>query len=110
KWKLMAGQADLSEATPLSDGEDAALALNPHLFRIPAAIFAGELTAARASIAAARPLVDSARAVTRHGGELLDFGEYLVLMLEGHGDEAVAFAERVRPDRFDEAAGMWSYG
>lgn len=110
KWKLMAGQTDLSAAAPLSGSEDAALALNPHLFRLPAAIFAGDLTAARASIEVGRPLVEAARAVTRHGGELLDFGEYLVLLLEARGEEAVAFAEQVRPDRFDEASGMWSYG
>lgn len=111
KWKLMAGQTDdLEAAAPLSDSEDAALALNPHLFRLPAAIFAGDLDTARASIEVGRPLVEAARGVTRHGGELLDFGEYLVLLLEARGEEATAFAERVRPDRFDEAAGMWSYG
>jgi DNA-binding CsgD family transcriptional regulator len=110
KWRLMAGRAALEPSNPLGPAEDAAYALNPHLFRLPAAIFAGDVTAARASIDAGRPLVDAARAVTRHGGELLDFGEYLVLVLEARGDDAQAFAERVRPDRFDEAAGMWAYG
>src|SRR5690606_6093566 len=56
------------------------------------------------------PLVTITRGVTRHGRELLDFGEYLVMLLEAQGEEAVSFAERVRPDRFDESAGMWSYG
>jgi DNA-binding CsgD family transcriptional regulator len=110
KWRLMAGRSAVELSNPLEPAEDAAFALNPHLLRLPAAIFAGDVAAARATLAAGRPLVEAARGVTRHGRELLDFGEYLALMLEGHGAEARSFAESARPDRFDEAAGMWSYG
>lgn len=111
KWQLMAGQTPLPDLAVTEDvAADAATALNPLLYRLPSAIFAGDLDTARASIAAGRPLAAAARHVTRHGTELLDFGEYLVILLEGRLDDALAFGDVVHPDRFDEAAGMWAYG
>jgi DNA-binding NarL/FixJ family response regulator len=110
KWRLMAGQVSTDAGLPLEPAEDAAFSLSPLVLRLTVAIFAGDLVAARAELAEGRPLVDVARGVTRHGRELLDFGEFLVLLLEGRGTEAAAFGERVRVDRFDESAGMWSYG
>jgi len=110
KWRLMAGQVSEDPGVPLEPTEDAAFALSPLILRLTVAIFGGDVPEARAAIGEGRPLIAVARGVTRHGRELLDFGEYLVMLLEGRGEEAAAFAERVRPDRFDEAAGMWSYG
>ncbi|MGV8882455.1 MAG: LuxR C-terminal-related transcriptional regulator [Rhodoglobus sp.] len=115
KWQLMSGavgepdSADDAVAHE-TDEVDPAAALNPIFFQLPLAVFAGDIDRARALIARGRSVAEAARHRTRHGTDLLDFGEFLVILLEGRLEDALAFAEMVHPDRFDEAAGMWAYG
>lgn len=126
KWQLMTGElpteptalsltgetaeAERSDAASDDDEPDAATALNECLYRLSAAVFAGDLTTVRSLIAIARPLTAAAHQVIRHGSEMVDFAEFVALVFDGRADDAIAFGERKRGEMIDEAAGMWSYG
>jgi DNA-binding NarL/FixJ family response regulator len=114
KWRLMVGEAP--EFAPPETGEeapgptDAATALNAEIFRVTAAIFAGDLDLARATIASGRRHAEAVRSVSRHGVSILDFAEFLVTAFGGRIDAALEFAERSRGEIFEEPIGMWNYG
>lgn len=110
KWQVMIGERPIAGVESTEHVDDPALALNPRLLQLISAIYAGDLDAARASIASGRPLAIAARDVVRHGTDLIDFGEFLLILLEARMDDALAFADVAHPDRFDEAAGLWAYG
>ena len=114
KWRLMIGDARETpgEPGPLSGSPvvRAAAALDAAVYRLIAAIFAGDLDAARAAIADGRTHASASRSIIRHGAQLLEFGEFLVLVLDGRVGEALGFADEHAGDRFDEGAGMWRYG
>ena len=112
KWQLMVGQAPLtSSAAPAADpGDDPALAMHGRLLQVLATVTAGDVHAARAAIAAGRPLAEALRNEARNVTEVIDFAEFVLIVLEGHPAAALEFADQVTHDPRDEAAGLWSYG
>lgn len=113
KWQLMTGKAPSPAGILSADGAasaDAATELNAALYRLSAAVFAGDLATIRSLIAVARPLTEAAHSVIRHGMEILDFAEFFLTVLDGRADDAATFGELKRGGVIDESAGMWSYG
>jgi tetratricopeptide (TPR) repeat protein len=110
KWQLMAGIAP-TDTTPVASGSaDAVMALDGMLFRMMAAVLAGDLAAVRMVVATARPLAAEAHSAIRHGDELIDFAEFVTLVLDGRVDDAVTMATTAQGEAQAESAGMWSYG
>lgn len=109
-WRLMAGDPAVHSRQHIVDDADAAAVLDAELYRLTAAIFAGDLISARSAIAAARTKTATVGIMKRNSGPILDFGTFLVESLDGHIRESIAFAQRQRGDGFAEAVGMWNYG
>jgi len=65
---------------------------------------------ARAAIDAGRPLAEALKNETPNVTEVIDFAEFVLIMLEGRLVGALAFADSVQHAPLDEAAGLWSYG
>lgn len=110
KWQLMAGIAPTDTMPVESGSADAVMALDGMLFRMMAAALAGDLAAVRLAVATARPLAAEAHSVIRHGDELIDFAEFVTLVLDGRADDAVTMATTAQGEAQAESAGMWSYG
>ena len=108
KWRLMLGHAPELEVP--SEADDPLSAFNTELFRLMAALFAGDLETARTAIAFVRPRAESVRNVVRHGVEMIEFAEFFALALDGHIGPALALAREKRGDLVEESVGMWSYG
>lgn len=108
KWRLMLG--DAPELDLPSAADDPLSAFNTELFRLMAALFAGDLETARAAIAFVRPRAESVRNVVRHGVEMIEFAEFFALALDGHVGSALALAREKRGDLVEESVGMWGYG
>ena len=110
KWRLMVGDAPELAPSETADAADAVTTLNGEIFRVTAAVFAGNLDVARVTIASGRRNAETAPAVSRHAVDLLNFAEFFVIALDGHVDAALEFAERNRGDLFEETVGMWNFG
>jgi DNA-binding CsgD family transcriptional regulator len=108
KWRLMLGHAPQLDLPSAAD--DPLSAFNTELFRLMAALFAGDLETARAAIEFVRPRAESLRNVVRHGVEMIEFAEFFALALDGHIGPALALAREKRGDLVEESVGMWSYG
>lgn len=106
KWRLMLGETPELASTV----DDPVNAFNTELFRMMAAVLGGDLETSRQAIAFARPRADAVKSVIRHAGEMIDFADFFVLALDGHTDDAVAYARGKRGDVFDESVGMWNFG
>lgn len=117
KWQIMVGaetavpdDSDSTDPVTGSDSAVAAAALDTNLYRVVAAVLGGDVDGARAAIAAGRPHAADAQPIVRHGEELFDFSEALMLAIDGRLGEALSTIQPRLLDRFAEGAGMWSYG
>ena len=114
KWRIMMGAApeEPMDAAPPGGSEAAiaAAALDANLARVIGAMFGGDLDGAKTAIAAGRPYSAAAQPIVRHGAELFDFADALVIALDARIDDALQQVEPYLAHRFAEGAGMWSYG
>ena len=110
KWQLMVGETPLTNATLPEADTDPAFAMHSRLLQILATVSAGDVVQARAAIDAGRPLAEALKNETPNVTEVIDFAEFVLIMLEGRLVGALAFADSVQHAPLDEAAGLWSYG
>lgn len=114
KWQIMMGaEPEEPPAAAPSGGSEPAIAaavLDTNLAHAIGAMFGGDVDGARVAIDAGRPYSAAAQPVVRHGAELFDFADALVLALDAHVDRALLLVDPHLTDRFAEGAGMWSYG
>ena len=108
KWRLMLGEKPTTHS-PESESDELT-AFNTQLFTLMAAVFASDLKSARSAIEFVRPRAEGVRSVVRHGAQMIDFGEFFVMALDGHIDEAIGYAMNARGGPRDESTGMWNYG
>ncbi len=98
------GVADPEWAT-----QDGLQRLNVELLRLSRSVFTGDLATARVAIERARPLADAHGQELPHAAAAVDFGEFLVLVDEARGADALAHVLDVRARRDDESKGLWAY-
>ena len=110
KWQLMVGETPLTTAVMPAPDADPASAMHSRLLQVLATVTAGDIVQARAAIDAGRPLADALKKSTPNVTEVIDFAEFVLIMLEGRLAAALDFAGGVQHAPLDEAAGLWSYG
>lgn len=107
KLRFMSGQ--LTPAPPGGEEGGGAQELNVQLMRIHRSVFTGELAAARDAIARTRSLAEAHVDLLPQAGAAADFGQFLVLVDEARGADALAHVLEMRARRDDESRGLWAY-